>query len=405
MNRTYLVEAVLGVTVGLLLTVVLSFLGKRDTSPLRQRRAIVSGLIYAVIVVPLVVRSGMTLVGLALTAALLCLPFAGALLAGRLNLPAPSGWFALLVPLGLAGVVVIASGQTLAVMGLLDPRMVVIAVAALAVLVTVGGGLIGVLKVTSWAVWLMIVPVILAVVLGFAISSPGAAVSATVGVPGPGAGQWLSMAVVLLVLGAVDPILRASLADHPVRALAGLLAVVLLGGGGLLMFYAGSIISPSLQFSTLVANLDIVPGPMLLLLTVFTVLFVGALASVLQSAGEQVDIAKPPLVAVALVVGAVILAMLGAGLEHLAVVAGLLAAGQTGAGVAGAGRVGRSERASWVVLAAAALATVVLAVTSQLAFGWAAVAAVVILAAIGWAAGRVDRREPVPARDAVDAIG
>ena len=71
------------------------------------------------------------------------------------------------------------------------------------------------------------------------------------------------MAVVLLVLGAVDPILRASLADHPVRALAGLLAVVLLGGGGLLMFYAGSIISPSLQFSTLVANLDIVPGPML----------------------------------------------------------------------------------------------------------------------------------------------
>lgn len=402
MNRTFLLEAALGVTFGLLLAVLVASIAKAPGAGVQRRATMLAALTYAVIIVPLVVGEGMTLAGLLLTAVVLCMPLAGAALAGRRGAGRPSGpsWLGLLVPFGLVTAVLIAAGQTLAVMGLLDPRTVVVVVALVAGIVVLVNGAAGVAKVGSWAVWLLIVPVLLAVALGFLLSSLGAALEPTAQVDGPSAGQWVAFAVALFALGWVDPALRGT-AGHaasvrPWRVLVGVLLLVLLGGGGLLMFFAGSIVSPSLQFSTLVANLDIVPGPMFVMLAILTMLFVALISQILSATVTRSDGSIRVSKATVLLVLVVLLVLLAPGLERVVVVTALVAAG-----IAPAGAVG-SRRGSLVGLAAGVVAALLLWLFDALEFGWLAAGALVAVGMVAGIAsatdGSRDRNEQVVQR-------
>lgn len=269
----------------------------------------------------------------------------------------------------------IAAGQTLSLLGLMDPRVLVVVIALVTALLVAQEGLAASSRIGSLALWLLIVPVLIALALGFLLGNAGQAVNAIIEVDGPSLGQVSALAVAFPVLGWADAGLATTNARSgwsPLRVLGGVIGVVILIAFGLLMFFGGAILSPTMQFFVVPANIDALPGLAGILLAILTVLFAALVASPLNGLRiEGDDSWRWVAIGAAL---AVVLGLLDPGLDQVVVAASLVAAAVVAA---------RSPRGVIVGLIAATIAVVVLAATGDLAFDWPSTLAVLIVLGAG----------------------
>lgn len=390
MNREFLLEAVAGASLGLFAALALAWTAIPRDSDSKPRGVLVAGLVYGLIAIPVVVGAGLDLLNLVLVASLLLLPVLSARLGARpaSGVPHPpvARVASTLVAVGLLSVVLIAAGQTLSLFGRLDPRAGILLVAGAALAVVIIAGAHGAGRVGFWAALALLVPLLVVIALAALLGSPDDLVAPVILVAGPTAAQWLALAVAFIALGRADPGLRALGTGPALESvftfIAAMLAMVLAFGVAMLVLLGGSTLGPSLQLFTVPANLDAVPGPMLIVVAVLALLFIAMAAAVLAGPAGPPS-SRPEL---AVVVGAAAaIAIAGPGLERVAIVTAVLAASlvvvpRTGAGLA-------------VGLGAAAVASAVLAVAGELRFGWAAAGAIVLVAVVSAVAGSVTARD------------
>ena len=288
MNREFLPEAVIGITVGLLLAVLAVYRTKKaPSSGVMTREGMISILLYAIVAAQVLVRDGMTIIGLVLLLVMVCLPVVGMMLVARgprvAGTPARVG--RTIVSVGLAAAMLIAAGQTLSMLSLVDPRTLVIVLAAVTGLLVAFDGMRAAGRIGSLAVWLLTVPILLTLVLGFLLGNAGQAVSPIIRTGGVPIATVVSLMAAFLVLGAADSALAAShkaAGWSPVRVLGGVFVVVILIAFGMLMFFGGAIVAPTVQFFVIPANLDALPGLAGVILAVLTMLFAAIVASALS---------------------------------------------------------------------------------------------------------------------------
>ena len=288
MNREFLPEAVIGLTIGLLLAVLAVYRTKKPAKRgVMSRGAMIAVLLYAIVAAQVLVRDGMTFIGLLLLLVMVCLPVAGMMLAARgpyvTGTPAQVG--RVLVSVGLAAAMLIAAGQTLSMLSLVDPRMLVVVLAGVTGLLVAFDGMRAAGRIGSLAVWLLIIPIVLTLALAFLLGNIGQAVSPIIRTGGLPIATVVSLMAAFLVLGAADMALAASQRSagwSPVRVLGGVFAVVILLAFGMLMFFGGAILAPTVQFFVIPANLDALPGLAGVVLAVLTVLFAAVVASALS---------------------------------------------------------------------------------------------------------------------------
>lgn len=407
MNREFLPEAVLGITVGLLLAVLAVYrTAKAPKAGALARGGMITVLLYAVIASQVLVTDGLTIIGLVLLLVMVCVPVGGMLLAER-GAPALTGSAAtatrVVVSIGLAAAMLIAAAQTLSMLSLVDPRTLVVVLAAVAGLLVALDGLRASGRIGSLAVWLLIVPILLSLALGFLLGTIGQAVSPIIRTGGVPVATVVCLIVTFVVLGAADGGLAAS---HrlggwsPVRVLGAVFLVVILIVVGLLMFFGGAIIAPSVQFFVIPANLNAIPGPAGLILAVLTLLFAAlvasALAGLLPVAGESAATPAEPAVAaparaeVRLVAAgagaAVLVALVNPGMDWMVIAASLAAAALA---------VATSERGVRIGLAGAVVLVVVLTLTGTMSWGWWPALAVVAVAAVSRVASGRSAPDPI----------
>ena len=436
MNGALLPQAVLGITLGLLAA---GFIGSwvRPTSPGGRTltcAGVLALLVYAVIAAPVFIRGGMTLLGLILLLVVVVLPLLA--LALRQRFPDdpvdPLARYArLVVQIGLLAVLLIAVGQTLSMLGLVDPRLVVVVVALLGTLLTVGASPDGSNRLAALAVWLMAVPVLIALALGIFLGEFSAVTDQLIEVDGPAPAAVITIAVIVFLIGWSDArldLLRGRRLTSS-GALIGALLVVGLIGLGLLMFLGGAVIAPSLQFFVIPANLDLIPGIPALILGVFTVVFVAMVTSVLsgvaspQVASARVETASvdsasaevpgpapadqlspatqtspaaqtSPVWAVVTAVAATVLALVDLGSSWMLAVTGLVAAAITGASLGGRG-FGRGLRAGLIAAVVIVVAAAFLTrVDVRIEGGWWALLGIAVVAAIAALTARAGSRRP-----------
>jgi|GEM_PF-2266012 len=419
MNREVLLEVVLGLTVGLIVVVIAAFRSQRaPTVGLLRRAAMLALLTYAVIAAPVFTLSGMGALGMIGMLVVVGLALAGSVLSRKFDseaqavIPAQRNVQAL-VGTGVASVLLIAAAQTLSLVGRVDPRMMVLVVGVIAALLVAGQGLVASSRISSLAMWLMIVPILISLVLGFLLGSVSVVFS-----PARLAGEThyvaiLAAAVSIFVLGWVDSSLKASARAgrwSPVRVLVWVLVVLLLILIGLLMFFGGLVIAPSMEFFVVPANIDALPGLAGLLLAVLTVIFAALVANALAGVGALgADFATQPVGSevadstdAEVVAGsdlvlsvsarwvwisaavAVIIALIDPGSQRIVVVIAVVAAGLVGAQVS-RGDIGKGSLAG---VGVAVVATIVLAVIDQLELGWASVIATIAALLIGFVVGK-----------------
>ena len=288
MNREFLPEAVIGLTIGLLLAVLAVYRTKKPAKRgVMSRGSMIAVLLYAIVAAQVLVRDGMTFIGLLLLLVMVCLPVAGMMLAARgpyvTGTPAQVG--RVLVSVGLAAAMLIAAGQTLSMLSLVDPRMLVVVLAGVTGLLVAFDGMRAAGRIGSLAVWLLIIPIVLTLALAFLLGNIGQAVSPIIRTGGLPIATVVSLMAAFLVLGAADVALAASRRRagwSPVRVLGGVFAVVILLAFGMLMFFGGAILAPTVQFFVIPANLDALPGLAGVVLAVLTVLFAAVVASALS---------------------------------------------------------------------------------------------------------------------------
>lgn len=308
MNREFLLEAVAGLTLALLIAALAVHRTAATPKPGTMRRgAMIAVLLYGILAVGPLIGAGLTWAGALGLLALVCLPVVGMLGATRLGgtrlgatrlgatdlgatdlgrdagqagWAGPGGavaaWARRLVGVGLASAMLVAAGQTLAMIALVDPRAVIVVLAAFAVLLVAGGGAGASSRVGSLAMWLLLVPVAVALGLGTYLGHADQVLRAIIEVPGPSPWRVLALAVALLLIGAGDPGLRAAQAPGvgpAFRVLIGPLVAIVLMSLGLLMFFGGAIIAPSMQFFVVPANVNLVPGLAGALVSVLTVIY------------------------------------------------------------------------------------------------------------------------------------
>jgi hypothetical protein len=390
-NRELLLEASIAITVGLLIAVLAAYRSTKAPKPgVLRRGSMAALLVYAVIAVGLLVGDGMTLIGLLVLIALMALP----LVAG-LRSEEPASPVARLtagaVGVGLAAAMLIAAGQTLALLARVDPRTVVVVIVAIAALVVAGQGLVAAGRIGSTAMWFLIVPIAISLLLGMFVGAPGQIVAPIIEVPGLDWWQVLGLAVAFLALGAADNglgAMRRAGRWNPVRVWGGAAVVVVLVAVGQLSFLGGAVISPSLQFFVFPANIDIVPGLAGVLLAILTLLFTALVVSSLSGASELTG--APRGLAVAALVAAVI-ALFNPGLDTVVVVTSLIGAALLGAR-AGNGSVDRGVKAGVIAVAVATLGLFLLDASG---FGLASAAAAVVVAAVGFAVARAGHEAAV----------
>jgi hypothetical protein len=393
MNREFLLEAVIGITLGLLLVALVAITAPAQPGAGVWRRGVAAaGLIPATLAVPLAVERGVDLLGVVL----LILVVAGALLAAHLQAsrvgasagPSSPVVVALRVAVatGVTVMLVTAAAQTLSIVARVEWRVVAISIAAVAALVVLAAGRVGAARSGGWAIGLLLVLAVLVLAIGAFLGSPAGALGSTVEVEGLGVGQWAALALAVILTAAMSPGTRgmARRAGSPgvVRGILLVSGTLLLAGFGLLMLFDGSIVGPSLQLSTLPANIDAVPGPMLVVLATLTVVFTASCALTLagldphEASGDDADhtamSASGSIMVAAVALAGVLIALTGPGVERALIMTGVLAA----VGVAldrGGSTV--SVPAAVVGLAVGLLCVVALVATDQLALGWPAAAA------------------------------
>ncbi|MBK6762815.1 MAG: hypothetical protein IPG68_05840 [Micrococcales bacterium] len=375
MNREFLPEAVLGITVGLLLAVVAVYRTTRPPSSGVLRRAGMIGLlVYALIAAQALVRQGMTWIGLLFLLVLLGVAAFAALAGRSRSVAGPTAdWTRRLIGVGLTAAMLIAAGQTLSMVGIVDPRVVVVVIAGLAGLLVAQEALVARGRVGSLAMWLMIVPVLISLALGVLLGDPGQAVSPIIEVTGVQWASALGLIVAFLVLGWSDPGMAAAGGDStgvPARMLVGVGLVVLLICTGLLMFFGGAVMAPSMQFFVVPANIDALPGLAGTLIAVLTVLFTALVASTLTGI-RRLDGGIRWLVICG--IAAVVLALIDPGLDWVVIATSLVAAALLGS---------RGERGTQIGLAAAIIGVATLTWTGHMTFGWQSALAAGVVAAV-----------------------
>lgn len=390
MNREFLLEAVLGITIGLILAIVAVYRTRGPVKPGSLRRAgMAAVLVYVVIAAPILVQTGLIWWGLLVLLVLAALPVVGMLAArGRSSEHGAAGqWARLLVGVGLCAAMLIAAGQTLSLVSLLDPRMLVVVIAVVTGLLVAQDALAASGRIGSLAMWLMIVPVLICLALGFLLGDAGQTVSPIIEVTGPSPWTILALAAGFVVLGWADAGLAASHQQggwSPVRVLGGAFAIVVLIAVGLLMFFGGAIWAPSMQFFVVPANINAVPGLAGALFAVLTVLFAALVAAQLggMSAGET-----PTRWLAIGATAAVVLALLDPGLEWVV----------TASALAAASLVARFSRGTSVGLVLAALAAAGLTLTGHMDFSWQFLAAVLTVLVVSALSGKsAGDRSPEP---------
>lgn len=388
MNREFLPEAVVGITLALLLAVLAVYRTTKETpKPVMSRGAVMALLTYAVIAAQALVTTGLTLLGLVVLLILVALPVAGMVLVTRMGWELPggsrgSGLAGDLVSVGLAAAMLIAAGQTLSMLGLVDPRTVVIVLAVVAALLVARNGLAGSSRIASLAVWLLILPILISLALGVFLGGFGEVVSPIITVDGMSPAVVVFLALAFLVIGATHVSLRAACdgaGPAPGRVFGFTYAILLLLTIGALMFLGGAIVAPSVQFFVVPANLDAVPGLAGVVLAVLTLLFAALVANAFAGLRPKSDSGDVRLFAAGAGLAAVV-ALVDPGLDWVVVATALVAAGVAAA---------TTDRGVSVGLAAAAVAVVVLTFTGAATYGWWAVVALVVVAAVGAVASKV----------------
>ena len=409
MNRENLPEVVLAVTLGLLFVVVATYRTAQDPKPgVRRRAAMASLLVYAFIAAPVFVTTGMTFWLLLILLVALALPLVATTLSGRRTRdPEGAGESAVrvLVGTGLVTALLISAGETLSLLGRIDPRMVVIVIAVIAALVVVGQGLVGGSRAGSLALWLLIVPALISIALGIFLGSASAAISPIILVPPPSWAAVVVVAVGLFVIGWADNALRlttGATGPGPWRTWLGAAVVVTAIAFGQLMFLGGAVIAPSLQFFVLPANLDALPGLAGVMLAILTVVFTALVALVLTGAADAgaagTGTTRTWVVVVALVAAGI--ALFDPGLDQILVVTALAGAALVGAHL-GARAIGRGVAAGLIT---AAIAAVLLTVTSRLELEVATLGALIVVFLVALVAARLGTPasvEPTPQEQVV----
>jgi hypothetical protein len=403
MNNEILLISVIGITAGLVIAVLAAFRGKKDPSPgILGRGGIAALLVYAVVAAPVFVRGGMTLFGLLALAAVVALAAAAMMLSrrsgtksgGRAELLART-----LVGTGLAAAMLIAAGQTISMLSLVDPRTVVVVTASVAALLVAGQGLAGSSRVGSLAVWLMILPIAISLALGFALGSPAKAATPVIVTDGTPIVQVLALALAVIAIGWGDNAigaLRAAGGWPPLAMLCGALTVIVLVLFGQLMFFGGVAVSPSLQFFTVPANIDMVPALAAVLMAVLSTLFAALVASALAGVGSLTSpktLSASWMLVLPSAAIAVAVALAGPGLEHVVVATSLIGASLAGAQLGS----GDCQRGIAAGMAVAVAASVVLAATGRLDLGIGTMIATAAVLVAAGAAARSGAETTLPA--------
>ena len=403
MNNEILPLSVLGITAGLLIAVLAAFRTKKSPSAgVLGRGGIAALFVYAVIAAPVIAYGGMTLFGLLVLVVILGLPVLALVCSARIKAEAGGQAEVIvrgLVGTGLAAVMLIAGGQTIAMLSLVDPRVVVVVIAVVAGLLVAGQGLAASSRVGSIAVWLMVIPILISLALGFLLGSPSKATSPIVMTDGLSMIHVAALALAVIAVGWGDNAVRALRGAggwSPMVMLGGVIAIVVLIGFGQLMFFGGVTVAPSLQFFTVPANIDLVPGLAAVIFAVLSTLFAALVASAFGGVAAlpfPEDRVMPGKWVGPSAVIAVVVALLPVGAEHVLVAASLIGASLLGAQLGS----GATSRGIMIGLGVAAAGFVVLAVTGQLGLGFgtiAATAAVVVAAAMAARSGGAGAAAP-----------
>ncbi len=418
MNREVLLEASIGLTVGLLVVVLTAFRSRRPPRPGVTRRAAMLGLFtYAIIAAPVLTVSGMTFVGMIALVVIVALALAGSVLSRRFasGSGGPAHRYVQgLVGSGVAAVLLIAAAQTLSLISRVDPRVLVLVLGVVVAVLVAGQGLAASGRIGSVAMWLMIVPIVISLAIGFLLGDLSAVVSPIrIGVDSPFA-AILAVAVAIFALGWVDAGLQATNEVgrwSPLRVLSWVAVVILAVILGLLMFLGGVIFAPSMEFFVVPANIDALPGLAGVLLAVLTVIFAALVAGVLAGVGalpglwgrlgnevgnEASDLAaapdddegKVPTAPAWVWIGAavaIVMALVDPGSQQLVVAVSLLAGGLVGAQLSAA----RSAAGVIAGVVSTGVALVVLVLIDQLRLGWGSIVASVVVCLVALLAGRL----------------
>ncbi|AVL99312.1 hypothetical protein C6V83_02375 [Gordonia iterans] len=314
------------------------------------------------------------------------------------------------VSTGITAVLLISAGQTLSLLSRLDPRIIVLAITVVAGYLVYAQQLAATHRIGSTAMWFMIVPVVLSLAVGFYLGGPGVVASPVRLVDGLSASAGVGIAVVMIVIGWADNTLRTSALvgrwSRP-RTLGGAVIIVALIVIGMMMLLGGAVLVPSMEFFTIPANLDMLPGLAGLMLMIHTILFTAFVAHALSGAaraGLPVDpgpadpvsaddepnsesgappsefaVAPSWLTAAAVVAAA--LALFDVGAPVLLLLVALVAAALMGAQLAGSG--GDLGIAAGIVVAV--VAAIVLLATGVAALGWWTSLAIVVTASVAYA--------------------
>lgn len=421
MNRESLIEMAVGITAGLLIVVIAAYRSKRAPKPgVLRRHAMLALLTYAIIAAPVFTPTGMTFLGLLGLLIVVVLGFLGASLAGRFSTTDDQGglrYAQALVSTGVAAVLLIATGQTLSLVGRVDPRVTVIVVGVVAALLVAAQGLVASSRISSLTVWLLLVPIFISLVLGFMLGSVPVVFSPIRVIDAAPIASIVAVAVAVFLLGWADNSLAATARIarwSPIRVLSWTIVVMLLVFGGLLMFFGGAIFAPSMEFFVVPSNIDALPGLAAIILAVLTVLFSALVANALNSAGmlgsgspklvgadasaaDQVELDDPRFAAAPAWVWisaaiAIVVALIDPASDRVLVFTALIAAAVVGAQAAR----GNSSRATYAGVIVAVVVTIVLAAAGQLQLGWWAIAGMVITFIIAFAVGKFGAAAPSP---------
>lgn len=420
MNRDIALEASIAVAVGLLVVTWAAFRSTNPPTPGAMRRgAMAATLTYAVLAVPILATAGLTLIGLIV----LLIATALAVTAGTYSLhrshtndgavsfetvapeSAPERYARGAVSVGVAAVLLIAAGQTLSLLSRLDPRIIVLAIAVVAAWIVYAQGLAATHRVGSVTMWLMIIPIVLCLALGVYLGSPGVIITPIRDVDGVTAAAGIGIVVLLIVIGWADNTLRTSALIgrwSRGRTLAGPLIVVLLIVIGLLMLLGGAILVPSMEFFTVPANLDMLPGLAGVALAIVTILFTAlvahafsgaARAGITETSAERDDeFAVAPAWVLGAAIVAAVLALLDPGAGVLLLLTALVAAALMGTQLAEpAGSPGKTAGIA-TGIATGIIAAIALFLTDQTGIGWWTSLAVVVTAVVAFAAAKIGTR-------------
>lgn len=424
MNREALLEASAGITVGLLIVVIAAFRSKKLPSRGVLRRSAMLALVtYAVVAVPVFTPSGMTVLGLVALLVVVALALGGSLLARRhaaSSVSQAQNYVQALVGTGMAAVLLISAGQTLALVARVDPRVTVVVVGVVAAALVAGQGLVASSRMSSVTMWLLVVPILISLALGFLLGSVTVVTSPIRVLDGAPHAAILATAVSVFVLGWSDNSLTMSARVgrwSPIRVFIGSFVVIALVLLGLLMFLGGAVFAPSMEFFVVPANIDALTGLYGVLLAIVTVLFAALVANALTGVGAlgssalqgpvsveemMVDgdagaemttarfaVAGRWVVASALV--AVIVALLDPGSQRVLIVTAFVAAVVMGVQLGNPPRVNDAPPLVGPIagLLASVVASAALAITGQFSLGWASIVATAVVLAVSFAAGRV----------------